>query len=104
MKYIVNGVTKNGVMIALSYDVPDEFILLVGERSIDIWLMRKSGMKLREIGDIYGISRERIRQIYERTERRYRIRYDPAFEHYHPELLKSDKRKGIVKCSISSSS
>ena len=90
---------------AVSYDVPDEFLLLCGRRAIDIWLMRRSGMLLKDIGDIYGVTSERIRQIYKRTERRYRMRYDPTFEHYYPELLESDKvRSGDVKCSISSSS
>lgn len=34
-----------------------------GNRDYDILMMRLSGKKLQEIADVYGVTRERIRQI-----------------------------------------
>ena len=39
------------------------------DRDIDIYEMRQKGFTLQEIGNKYGLSRERVRQLFDRMER-----------------------------------
>lgn len=46
-------------------------------RNYEIYLMRKAGMTLDEIGKKYGLTRERIRQLYELQRRKHEMINNP---------------------------
>lgn len=41
------------------------------QRRKDIYNMRESGMTYKEIAEVYGVTRERVRQLYEKQKRIY---------------------------------
>lgn len=42
------------------------------QRRKDIYNMRESGMTYKEIAKVYGVTRERVRQLYEKQKRIYK--------------------------------
>lgn len=49
------------------------------DRNREIYEARKEGAKLQELADKYGLSKERIRQIYYKYERLYDPLFKPRF-------------------------
>lgn len=54
----------------MAFNQTEEQIQTFKERNHEIWKMRKMGYTLQEVGDQFGLTRERVRQIVTKLERK----------------------------------